>query len=236
MNTQERGATVALVHGGFHGPWCWDRVVKALGDRGTRTCAVDRRTNDENPQVLSTLEENEHLVRAALDEIEGPIVLVGHSAGGRIITVAAMGQYGVRHLVYLAAFMPGGETEGVQTDELAHAIVENEDGSRMVNASAAAELFYGDCKSEDVQWAVSQLVPQAPGLHPSQARIHRVAWRDIPSTYIVCNRDQALCPDLQRRYASQAGEVVEWDTSHSPFLSRPDLVADLLEELALRYG
>ena len=51
----------------------------------------------------------------------------------------------------------------MQTDELAHAIVENEDGSRMVNASAAAELFYGDCKSEDVQWAVSQLVPQAPG-------------------------------------------------------------------------
>ena len=108
-------------------------------------------------------------------------------------------------------------------------------GSTSVNGSAAAELFYGDCKSEDVQWAVSQLVPQAPG-RAGQARIHRVAWRDIPSTYIVCNRDQALSPDLQRRCASQAGEVVEWETSHSPFLSRPDLVADLLEELALRYG
>ncbi len=86
-----------------------------------------------------------------------------------------------------------------------------------------------------MDWAISQLLPEAPG-DTRQLSNSEVAWHSIPSSYVICARDRAIDPGLQRRYATQATEVAEWDTSHSPFLSRPDLVVHLLERLARQYG
>jgi len=66
----------------------------------------------------------------------------------------------------------------------------------------------------------------------NEASPSAIAWRGIPSTYVICADDRAILPGLQRRMSARADEVVEWNTSHSPFASRPDLVADLLERLA----
>ena len=229
-------ATIVLVHGAHHGAWCWDPVKDELNQRGIPILAVNRWTKEEPCLVVRDAMENHRIIRAALDQAQVPIVLVGHSSAGRHITSAGAGHPNVRHLVYLAANMSGGEVEfSGGTNELAEARVAHEDGSVSIDPTAACDLFYGDCEPSVVEWAISQLRPDAPG-DTRRSVDNEVAWHSIPSTYVICARDRAMDPYLQRRYAAQATEVVEWDTSHSPFLSRPYLVADLLEQLARRHG
>jgi pimeloyl-ACP methyl ester carboxylesterase len=99
----------------------------------------------------------------------------------------------------------------------------------IVDRLAAADLFYGDCDPTDTAIAVAQLRPIASTPIDTSGR---PAWRDVPSTYVVCTDDRAVTPPLQRRMARHATHVVEWPTSHSPFLSRPELVVDLIANRA----
>jgi hypothetical protein len=226
-------ATVVLVHGAFHGPWCWERVVALLTNRGIPAIAVDRRRGDPL-RVVSDMAVNARLVRSALDAVGGPVVLCGHSAGGPIITDAGT-HPSVRQLVYIAARMPGGADDPLSSPTVPSPSPAGRftlpDGSIAIDPEAAAGRFYNDCDPSSVAWAASRLTPQeAPYDHavaPSQ-----IAWRERPSTYVVCSHDRALAPEFQRLVAARATRAVEWDTGHSPFLVRPQLVADLLEGLA----
>jgi pimeloyl-ACP methyl ester carboxylesterase len=225
-------ATVVLVHGAWHGPWCWERVTPLLDRQGVPWATVDRRAGD--PPVVSSDPHFDDLVtRVVIGQIDGPVVLVGHSQGGAAITFAGVGNSQVRHLVYLAAIMPGVEPWLAPTQELIDGIVVAEGGRAF--DPAAADVFYGDCTPADVDWVLGQLHLQGTlpeGTLPSPA----FAWQEKPSTYVVCTEDRALPPDGQRGCAAHASEVVEWPTSHSPFISRPELVADLLVDLAGRYA
>ncbi len=232
-------ARVVLVHGAGHGPWAWERVVAALEPRGVATVVVDRRRAEApDRRVIGDLHENARLVRAALDATPGPLVLVGHSAGGPIITEAAAGHPRVRRLVYLCASMP--DEEGV--DPALHrepayqaALRPQPDGTTTIAPGDARAAFYSDCSEGDAAWAVAQLTPQErpPG---TRQRPAGVAWRDIPALFVVCGRDRTIRPDAQRENSRQAESVVEWPVGHSPFLNRPELVADLLERLAREAG
>ena len=228
-------ATIVLVHGAGHGPWAWERVVDALEPRGVPTVLVDRRRpTAPDRRVIGDLHENARLVRAALDATPGPLVLVGHSAGGPIITEAAAGHRRVRSLVYLCASMP--DEEGV--DPVLHrdpsyqaALRPQPDGTTIVEPADARTAFYSDCSDEDAAWATARLTPQE---RPPEARQRptSVAWRGIPAVFVVCGRDRTIRPDAQRENSRLAEAVVEWPVGHSPFLNRPELVADLLERLA----
>jgi pimeloyl-ACP methyl ester carboxylesterase len=88
-------------------------------------------------------------------------------------------------------------------------------------------VFYNDRDDATVQWAADICSMLGGTADTPQA----IAWRGIPSTFVVCTRDRAILPSLQRRIAERASSVVEWDTSHSPFASRPELVAELLEQV-----
>jgi pimeloyl-ACP methyl ester carboxylesterase len=91
-------------------------------------------------------------------------------------------------------------------------------------------LFYNDCPDEVADWAVERLGPQR--IETLSQAPRAVAWRQRPSTYAVCTADNIVHPGLQRTLARRADNVVEWPTGHSPFLSRPDLVAELLAQVA----
>jgi hypothetical protein len=104
--------------------------------------------------------------------------------------------------------------------------------ARTVADEAIGPLFYGDCSAQDVALARGLLRPMPTAPPPIEP--YRPAWRDITSTYVVCNQDRAIDPAAQRVMAQRATEVHAWDTSHSPFFSRPDLVVDLLSVLARR--
>ena len=105
-----------------------------------------------------------------------------------------------------------------------------EDATSTVEAQGARALFYNDCPDDLADWAVERLGPH-PMVTLTQTP-NEVAWRQRASTYAVCTLDNIVHPDLQRILGRRADRVVEWPTGHSPFLSRPDLVADLLVDVA----
>jgi pimeloyl-ACP methyl ester carboxylesterase len=221
--------TVVLVHGAFHDGWCWELVRLELDRRGVPNQALDL--------PFTGLEGDAEAVGKLLDAIDGPAVLCGHSYGGMVISRAASGRHDVAHLVYLCAVQVGEDvdlaTAMTTSDELMSALVAGDDGSMSVNPAVAPAVFYHDCSDELTETAVGHLrgmgfgVIQDSGEPPPPA-----AWKQIESTYVVCSDDQTIAPESQRKMATNATHVVEWDTSHSPMLSRPELVADLLADLA----
>ena len=241
-------ATVVLVHGAWHGAWCWDAVVPLLDAAGVPSVAVDLPGHGASTEPVGDLYTDADHVRGVLGSIDGPIVLAGHSYGGAVISEAASGVPDVRSLVYLCAIVPDiGETvgavpvEGLPTDdrsgeddgsgELGDLIQVHEDGTTTIDVSGAAPFFYADCPPATAADSLKQLGPQSSASFVQPLR--HAAWREIPSTYVVCTEDQVIAVPFQRALASRAGStVVEWPTSHSPFLSRPDLVAALLTQLA----
>lgn len=232
-------ATVVLVHGAWHGPWCFNHVVDGLNARGVPTLAVDRRRPGPDGQLraVTDSDENERIVRAALDQIDGPVVLLGHSFGGVAITTAPLGNDSVKHLVYLTAMMP--DTDGAVPDnfanpELVAAIQEADDGSTMVEEGKIRQIFYHQCPDADVERAMRELTPNEAAITFDAPR--EAAWKTIPTTYVVCTEDQALLAPGQRQLARRANRIAEWPTDHSPFFSNPQLLINLLHTLSQEHA
>ena len=240
MTTAAAPATVVLVHGAWHGPWCFDKVVEGLEARGVPVVAVERRRMHEpsgTVRGVTDSDENEAILRAAFDDVDGPIVALGHSFGGVSLTTAPLGNDNVKHLVYLTAIMP--DTEGSIPDnfinpELATAIVPGDDGSTTVQADKIRYAFYHQCSDEDYERALGELVRDEAAVPFDIPR--DTAWNKITTTYVVCTKDQALLAEGQRTLARRADRVVEWETDHSPFFSAPHLMVDLLDSLAREYA
>jgi pimeloyl-ACP methyl ester carboxylesterase len=237
---------VVLVHGAWHGGWCWERVVDRLSAAGVGAVAVDLPGHGRDPGPPGDLHHDAARVRDVLDGVDGPVVLVGHSYGGAVITEAGC-HPAVGHLVYLCALaLDGDETctsaaaveataaqishEG--RPNLGSGLIPDDQGAAVtLEPSVATACLYNDCDPDTVDWAVARLGPQP--LVTLQQTPAAVAWRTKPSTYVVCADDMAIHPDLQRILAKRCSHSIEWDSGHSPFLSQPDQVAGTLRELAI---
>jgi pimeloyl-ACP methyl ester carboxylesterase len=236
-------ATVVLVHGAWHGAWCWSKVVPLVEAAGVAVVAVDLPGHGDRPGPPGDLYQAAAHVREVLDGIEGPLVVCGHSYGGAVITEATADRAGVVQLVYLAALMPDvGESVGTTMPDAVigdgavsalggDTITRHEDGTMTVEPGAAVPALYGDCSTEDVEFALARLCPQSAASFGQS--LTGAGWRDIPATYVVCTEDRAIVAGFQRAMATaRATTVVELRASHSPFFSQPEAVADLLVELA----
>ena len=227
--------TVVLVHGAWHGAWCWERVVPLLDAGGVPVVAVDLASVSSSG---ASLHDDAACVRTALDALDGDAVLLGHSYGGAVISEAGTHD-AVAHLVYLTAFaLDVGEstqqntlTGGDGPSDLGAALQVG-DGVLTIDPENALPAFYHDCAADVASAAIERLRPQS--LTALAGSVDAAAWREKPATYVVCADDRALPVPLQRSNAARIGDSVDWPTSHSPFLSRPDLVADLLVELSAR--
>jgi pimeloyl-ACP methyl ester carboxylesterase len=221
---------IVLVHGAWHGAWCWEPVQADLGDRGIESIAVHLPFTGLADDATTVAAELDLLARAGA----GPAVVVGHSYGGMVISEATAGRSDVDHLVYLCALMlRAGQTtaeggEGLDTG-LAGNIEVAEDLRSTIAPGAAAAAFYGDADPESAAAAEARLRPFPIS---SLGTVTGEPWREVPSTYVVCTEDRAIHPDHQRFMARSAAHVIEWPTDHSPFLTRPELVTDLLIGLA----
>jgi pimeloyl-ACP methyl ester carboxylesterase len=232
---------VVLVHGAWHGSWCWARVLDLLAAEGIEAEPIKAVAVD---LPLTGLPDDATHVREMLDSLDGPVLLVGHSYGGAVITEAG-DHPSVARLLYLAAF-PLEENESAASaasadpataqishdgrPELRSGLIFDEAGLMSIDRDVAAAMFYNDCDAESTAWALDRLRPQA--LASLQQQPAAVAWRSRPSTYVVCADDRTVHPELQRILARRCTDVVQWPTGHSPFLSQPALVANLLTELA----
>ena len=231
-------ATVVLVHGAWHGAWCWDRVAEQLRADDIPVVAIDLPGHGTSTALLGDLTVDASALRRALDDLDDAVVC-GHSYGGAVIGEGAAGHPAVRHLVYVAAIvLDVGEScvasvtavEPVDASALVDGMRAGDDGTVTLDPDAAADVLYHDCCPDDVARALSLLSGQR--MESLQTPATRAAWRDIPTTYALCTEDRAIPAGLQRSFAARASEVVEWPTSHSPFFSRPELVTALLADRA----
>ncbi len=221
--------TVVLVHGAWHGAWCWWKVVEGLEAAGIPVVAVEL-------PLAEGLDADAAAARVAIDATSGPTVVVGHSYGGLVISRAMLGAPNVDHAVYLTAMMVDeGESAVAIMAEHPTALdagMRKNDTTRFVADEYLVEAFYADCSEDDIALARRSLRPM-PLRTAAPAKVGP-GWKDVPTTtYVVCADDRALHPDAQRHMARHATNVVSWDVSHSPFFSRPELVVGLLSRLAL---
>jgi pimeloyl-ACP methyl ester carboxylesterase len=220
---------ILLVHGAWHGSWVWERVTPLLTAEGKRVHVVDLPSVHAGLQPPGDLRDDAEVVRAAIHRIDAPVAVVAHSYGGAPCSEAAAGLDSVHRLVYLAAFV-------LDTGESLQAAVGGKppdwwnvnahEGT--VTPARPQEIFYNDCTRDDTAWAVYQLAPHT--LRAFQQTQLTAAWHDIPSSYIVCDADNAIPPEAQRVMARRTGDVLEMHASHSPFLSQPlETAAALLQ-------
>ncbi|WP_394840761.1 alpha/beta hydrolase [Pendulispora brunnea] len=220
--------SIVLVHGAWHGTWCWSAVQRALEDRGFPVIAVQ--LPGVGAVARGDLESDARAVRSAIDAIEGPVVVCGHSYGGIAVTEGTAGAPHVVGLIYLCAFMLDvGQSLLSAVGEpppwwSIHA------DQKLVRLNEPERALYNDCTPEQTMQAMKQLQPQA--LATFEQPLRRASWRDIPSTYIVCDRDEAIPPEIQKAMAAQASRVEHLDAGHSPFLSRPRELSELIATLA----
>ena len=235
-------ATVVLVHGAWHGAWCFDRVMPLLKEAGVPAMAVDLPGHGKDPGPFADLHGDAARVRAVLDEIAGDVVLLGHSYGGAVITEAGV-HPAVKHLVYLCALLLDQDEScgSAAIDQsaslsyegrpnIAEGLSIHPDGTSTLDPVTAGACLYNDCDPATVAWALSNLGPHPMenfGQMPSG-----VAWRDRPSTYVVCSEDQVVHPGLQAILARRCTQSYVWPTSHSPFASEPARLGSLLVALA----
>ena len=240
--TEERStATFVLVHGSWHASWMWRDVVPLLEAQGHRAVAIDLPAHGEDATPASdvTLDSYARAVCGAVNAQSEPVVLVGHSMAGVVITQAAERcPENIELLVYLCGFLPrNGEAlvdlDQSGTDSLvpSNVVVDRESGCSDVRRDAIRQAFYGDCSPEHFEFAMAgwQAEPLAPLATPVRVTAER--FGRIPRVYIECLEDRAVAPALQRAMyeASPCREVISMHTSHSPFFSAPE---DLVRHLA----
>lgn len=274
-----RDTPVLLLHGYWHGAWCWSEVLALLTAGGVRALAVDmaghglraRRpaaptARPFDPAALATeaspadasLDEAAALFIAQARALGGgaPVTAVAHSMGGNVLTRAVQEAPGLfAHAVYVTAFMPasgvpagayifGPENEGdlVGVAQVADPTVIG--GLRLDTASPdpayrqlLRDAFYGDVDTAVADAAIGLLTPDAPaGIAAGATALTADGWGGVPRTYVVCTQDRALQPAMQRKFIELADAafpgnpttVHTLDSAHSPFLSMPGELADII--------
>jgi pimeloyl-ACP methyl ester carboxylesterase len=215
---------VVLVHGGFVDGSGWEGVYKLLRKDGYTVSIV------QNPTI--SLADDVAVTKRVLDKQKGPVVLVGHSYGGAVITEAGT-HSSVAALVYITAFAPD-KGESVNTlianpppGAPVPPILPPQDGFLFLDKGKFPASFAGDVDPEKAAFMADSQVPW--GVDALAGTISQPAWKTKPSWYLVVTDDRMIPPPAQRIMSKRAGStVVEVPGSHSIYVSRPDAVASLI--------
>lgn len=220
--------TIVLVHGAFADAASWSNIIPILIKDGYNVVAV------ENP--LQSLKGDIDNTRRVIDDQSAPVVVVGHSYGGAVITGAAAGDAKVKALVYVAALAPDlnepvGELLNKYPTDFNNALRPDKAGYITVDGAKFHELFAADLPAD--QAAVLEVTQKPITGDSFTATVPQVAWKTIPSWYVVSKRDKAINPDLERFYAKRMNaHTTEIDASHIGFVTHPKEVAAVIEQAA----
>ncbi len=274
------GTPIVLIHGYWHGSWCWTPLIAELTERGRQAIALDMAGHGLNavwpssnfarpfdpaafatelsPMAGVTLDDAGDLLVSQLRRIfKGEkVVLIGHSMAGTVITNAAQKAPELfERIVYLTAFMPAiglpaaayiqdpaneGEKVGpsLAADPATVACLRFDTGSPdAAYHQQLRDAFYHDVDPQLADAAINLICTDAPiGIAAGVTECTAEGWGSVPRTYILCTEDQAIRPNLQRKFIEDADaafpanrtDVVELPSAHSPFLNMPDRLADYL--------
>jgi pimeloyl-ACP methyl ester carboxylesterase len=229
---------VVFVHGACvkDGSWWWHRAAALLQARGISSVAPALPSCGEAGSPAGVdgpgFDDDVAAVRRVLSTSDEPTIVVAHSYGGMVTAEAADGVGAVRQLVLIASYLPepGQSLSSFAGDEPAPFLaVDPEAGTFAVAPELALDTFLHDCPPDVAAESVRHLAAQS--LSVTQHPVRAAAWKQVPSTYLLCTGDRGTPAHRQREFARRATRVVELDTGHHPFLARPDAVADILTEL-----
>ncbi len=221
MTDTQEGAlpSLVLVHGAWHGAWCWAGIVPLIDPGCPRVVALEL--------PFGSIESDIASLRNSIEELGPNVVVCAHSYGGRLASIVA-DELELRHLVYVAAPAPNADQlEPYRTADRLRS-------SAVPDFRVAWDTFYNDCDEEVARAAWSQLrpMPTAPG---GVVGLEHRPWERVNATYVVCSDDHSLRAEVQRQMAANMRYSVELESDHSPFLSAPEALAATLNSV-LRYG
>ncbi|WP_079048251.1 alpha/beta fold hydrolase [Streptomyces hirsutus] len=227
--------TIVLVHGAFADASSWNGVVERLERRGYTVIAP------ANP--LRGLYNDSAYIASVLDSVKGPIVLVGHSYGGALISSAAAGNPRVKSLVYVSALMPDVGESGMslaarfpsELDTATKSVPYRADGisgtDLYLKPDRLRQVFAADLPESTTRVLAVTQRPAATTAFSEKAKV--AAWKHIPSWFLVAKQDKTINPDQERFQAKRAGShTVEIDSSHVAMISHPEAVTDLVLQSA----
>jgi pimeloyl-ACP methyl ester carboxylesterase len=237
-------STYVLVHGAYHGAWCYAKVAPLLEAAGHTAIAVDLPGHGDNPaprEEITLAAYVDHVCRI-IDAQAEPVILVGHSLGGMTISQVAEDRPDkIKTVVFLTAMMPkDGESRAdvsARVDDnptVAQARVPTDDGlASTIRDDLIVPLFYADCSDEDIATAKANLVPQASELVTAKVHLTDGRYGSVPRVFIECLQDGAIPIETQRQMVAEVPceTVLTLDTSHSPFFSAPEELARQLLSL-----
>jgi pimeloyl-ACP methyl ester carboxylesterase len=228
MNASSAPRNVVLVHGGFVDGSGWQAVYNLLTQDGYHVAVV------QNPTL--SLQGDAAAARLIIDAQDGPVILVGHSYGGAVITEAGTDP-NVAALVYIAAFAPDqGESvntliAGFPPDAPQPPILPPTDGFLFLDRDKFHASFAGDLPAEQAAFMADSQVPW--GVDALGGTITDPAWRAKPSWYLLTTEDKMIPPSAQRTMSGRTGATVtEVAASHSVYVSQPAPVAALVKQAA----
>lgn len=223
-----KNTKIVLVHGAFADGSGWGDVIHLLTQRGFDVTAV------QNP--LTSFDDDVATTRRVIDAQSDPVVLVGHSYGGAVITTAALDRPNVKALVYIAAFGPD-EGDNLQAllekypSKIGTALVPDAAGFLYIDKKKFAEVFAADVSERDLSILSSAQKPVNSATFGQ--KFETPAWKTIPSWYLVASEDNAINPDLERMFAKRMNATTrEVKSSHVPFVSNPETVVDIIAAAA----
>jgi pimeloyl-ACP methyl ester carboxylesterase len=220
--------TIVLVHGAFADASGWRHVIPLLEKDGYSVVAV------QNP--LTSFAEDIATTKRVIDAQKGPVVVVGHSYGGAVITGAAAGAPNVKALVYINAYAPEANEPIRALNEkyptaVRTAFVTDAAGFLYIDREKFHSVFCADVPAAEARVMAATQKPLFGGIVTQS--VPNPAWKTIPSWYLVGKEDQVISPDQERFYAKRMGATTrEISSSHVPFLSQPKAVTELIEEAA----
>ncbi|MFJ9821108.1 alpha/beta fold hydrolase [Streptomyces sp. NPDC101151] len=225
-------ANVVLVHGLWVDGSSWRLVMRELMDRGHHVTAAQL--------PLTSLSDDVAAVRRVLAQQDGPVVLVGHSYGGAVISAASHGAHAVSALVFVAAVATG-RGEAAETvlgrfapSEGLGALVADAEGYLTMDRDRFPALFAGDVPAREAQVMAACQVPAAGACLAEPAG--GAGWHERPSWYVLCTQDRTVTPQAQQAIADRIGAtVITAEASHAVAIARPAAVVEAIECAALTW-
>jgi pimeloyl-ACP methyl ester carboxylesterase len=221
--------SVLVVPGAWHKPDHFRRLIDGLPDLDVHTVTLT--SSGDDPAALQDMYADAEVIARAVAAIDRPVVVVAHSYGGVPTTQGLPNARNVRHIIYLASFQLNAGDSVLSLNPRGELLpwtkLHHRDGiGDYVEASTPATVFFNDLDTTTAESAVSQLGYQSyASMRPP---LTDTAWKSIPSTYVVCEADNALPVAAQELMAQCADDVQRMNTSHSPFLSQPAALARLI--------